>query len=32
MSAAQQGQKKIILRHKYAAATEWIAKQNYLNP
>lgn len=32
MRAAQQGQKKIILRQKDAAATVRIAKQDYLNP
>lgn len=31
-SAAQQGQKKIILRQMDAAAIERIAKQDYLNP
>lgn len=31
-SAAQQGQKEIILMQKDAAATERTAKQDYLNP
>lgn len=31
-SAAQQGRKEIILMQKDSAATERIAKQDYLNP